>query len=117
MSHQNQIQTEVVKVNAAQPEPAIIARAAGLLRAGEVVVFPTETVYGLGADVFQPTALERIFAAKERPYSDPLIAHIADEASLELLSSDIFEQACAQRQFQDQPSPGAEPAGRAGESR
>src|ERR1700680_2678146 len=89
----DEIQTEVIRVDAMQPEASIIEHAAGLLRAGEVVVFPTETVYGLGADVFQPTALERIFTAKERPHSDPLIAHIADEASLELLSSDISEQA------------------------
>jgi len=87
------IQTEIVRVNAWQPEPAIIERAAGLLRAGNVVVFPTETVYGLGADVFQPAALERIFVAKERPHSDPLIAHIADEASLELLTTALSEQA------------------------
>ena len=87
------IETEVIRVNATQPEPAIIERAAGLLRAGNVVVFPTETVYGLGADVFQPAALERIFEAKERPHSDPLIAHIADEVSLELLTTALSEEA------------------------
>ena len=85
--------TEVIRVNATQPEPPIIEYAAGLLRAGNVVVFPTETVYGLGADVFQPAALERIFIAKERPHSDPLIAHIAGEASLELLTTALSEQA------------------------
>ena len=89
----DKIQTEVVHVNALQPEPSIIECAAGLLRAGNIVVFPTETVYGLGADVFQPAALERIFVAKERPHSDPLIAHIADEASLELLTTALSEQA------------------------
>lgn len=93
MSHRDYIRTEVVVVDAARPEPAIIERAARLLRGGEVVVFPTETVYGLGADVFQPEALERIFAAKGRPHSDPLIAHIADEGALELLATDIPEQA------------------------
>ena len=88
-----EIKTEVIPVHATRPEPLIIERAAGLLRAGNVVVFPTETVYGLGADVFQPAALERIFVAKERPHSDPLIAHIADEASLELLTTALSEQA------------------------
>lgn len=88
-----QIQTEVVRVDAVRPEPSIIDYAAGLLRAANIVAFPTETVYGLGADVFQPAALERIFVAKERPHSDPLIAHIADEASLELLTTAIPEQA------------------------
>src|ERR1700724_2797944 len=89
----DEIQTEVIRVDAMQPEASIIEHAAGLLRAGNVVVFPTETVYGLGADVFQPAALERIFLAKGRPHSDPLIAHIADEASLELLTTSLSEQA------------------------
>jgi L-threonylcarbamoyladenylate synthase len=88
-----EIETEVIQVDAIWPEASIIEHAAGILRAGNVVVFPTETVYGLGADVFQPAALERIFVAKERPHSDPLIAHIADEASLELLTTALSEQA------------------------
>jgi len=88
-----QTQTEVVRVDAVRPEPSIIDYAADLLRAANIVAFPTETVYGLGADVFQPVALERIFVAKERPHSDPLIAHIADETSLELLTTAIPEQA------------------------
>ncbi len=89
----DEIETEVIRVNAVQPEASIIERAAGLLRAGNAVVFPTETVYGLGADVFQPAALERIFLAKGRPHSDPLIAHIADEAALDLLTTALPEQA------------------------
>src|SRR5579875_247412 len=87
------IQTEILQVNPDHPEPAIIERAAALVRQGEVVVFPTETVYGLGADAFQPAALERIFAAKGRPYSDPLIVHIADEESLQLLTPTVSAQA------------------------
>ena len=89
----DEIETEVIRVSATRPEPSIIERAVDVLRAGNVVVFPTETVYGLGADVFQPAALERIFLAKGRPHNDPLIAHIADEASLELLTSALPEQA------------------------
>ena len=58
------IDTEVVAVDPVHPEAAKIERAAALIRAGEVVVFPTETVYGLGADALQPRAVERIFAAK-----------------------------------------------------
>jgi len=87
------IPTEVIIVDADQPEPAVIKRAATLLRDGEIVVFPTETVYGLGADAFQPTALERIFVAKGRPFSDPLIVHIADEHELELLTTTIPTEA------------------------
>lgn len=55
-----------------------IARAAELVRAGEVVGFPTETVYGLGANALDPDAVMKIFAAKDRPADNPLIVHIAD---------------------------------------
>src|SRR6266704_1878985 len=87
------IRTEIIEVNAKYPEPTVIERAAKLLHEGEIVVFPTETVYGLGADAFQPAALERIFAAKGRPFSDPLIVHIADEHEIELLTTTIPEHA------------------------
>ena len=83
------IRTEIIEVNAKYPEPKVIELAAKLLHDGEIVVFPTETVYGLGADAFQPKALESIFAAKERPFSDPLIVHIADAHELELLTTKI----------------------------
>ncbi len=59
-------------------DPAAIREAAALLRAGQLVAFPTETVYGLGADALDPAAVARIFAAKERPSFDPLIVHLAD---------------------------------------
>ena len=58
-----------------------IARAAGLLRAGELVAFPTETVYGLGADATSAAAVEAVFAAKGRPAGNPLIAHAANAAA------------------------------------
>ena len=57
--------------------------ASGLLAAGEVVALPTETVYGLAADALNPSAVARVFAAKERPSFDPLIVHIARPADLE----------------------------------
>src|SRR6266699_6200201 len=81
--------TEVLAVDPVHPDPSIIERAAALLRAGEVVVFPTETVYGLGAAALQTGAVERIFAAKGRPFNDPLIVHIAEENALEQLTSSI----------------------------
>jgi L-threonylcarbamoyladenylate synthase len=62
--------------------PAEIGRAAALLRAGALVAFPTETVYGLGADASNPDAVAGIFAAKGRPQDHPLIVHLA---SVELL--------------------------------
>jgi L-threonylcarbamoyladenylate synthase len=83
------IDTEVLAVDAIHPEIAKIERAAALIRSGEVVVFPTETVYGLGADALKPRAVKRIFIAKGRPLSDPLIVHIADERALAELVADI----------------------------
>ena len=60
--------------------PAIDARAARLLREGGLVAFPTETVYGLGADACSDAAVARIFAAKDRPDFNPLIVHLASRA-------------------------------------
>lgn len=58
------------------PDSKSIEEAAHLLGAGGVVAFPTETVYGLGADVFHPQAVARIFEIKQRPHFDPLIVHV-----------------------------------------
>jgi len=63
------------------PDAAEIERAVALLSAGELVAFPTETVYGLGADASSPSALVRIFAAKGRPKSHPLIVHFSGLAA------------------------------------
>lgn len=62
--------------------PETIARAAALLRDGQVVAFPTETVYGLGADATNAAAAARVFSIKNRPSFDPLIVHLADAAHL-----------------------------------
>ncbi|HXN10050.1 MAG TPA: L-threonylcarbamoyladenylate synthase, partial [Steroidobacteraceae bacterium] len=62
---------------AARVTPEQIERAARALRAGELVAFPTETVYGLGADAGNPQALRRLFELKGRPSSHPLIVHLA----------------------------------------
>ncbi|RLJ62151.1 L-threonylcarbamoyladenylate synthase [Sulfurisoma sediminicola] len=72
---------------------ADIARAAALLRAGELVAFPTETVYGLGADAANPQAVAKIFAAKGRPQDHPLIVHLADAPQLDAWARDIPEAA------------------------
>lgn len=61
--------------------PAGVAEAASLLRAGRLVAFPTETVYGLGGDASDPTAVAAIFGAKARPRFNPLIAHLPDAAT------------------------------------
>lgn len=64
-------------------DEAALERACALLRAGQVVAFPTETVYGLGADALNPDAVRAIFAAKERPADNPLIVHVARREQLE----------------------------------
>jgi L-threonylcarbamoyladenylate synthase len=66
-----------------------IEKAATLLKDGELVVFPTETVYGLGADALNPTAVARIFELKKRPRFDPLIVHIAAIEWIDRLALDI----------------------------
>jgi len=63
-----------------------IAEAARTLREGGIVAFPTETVYGLGADARNPRAVRRVFEAKGRPSDNPLIVHIADRGQLEELA-------------------------------
>lgn len=63
-------------------DPAAIAEAAGILGRGGLVAFPTETVYGLGANALDAGAVARIFAAKARPTFDPLIVHVADRSWL-----------------------------------
>jgi L-threonylcarbamoyladenylate synthase len=71
-----------VVTDVVQPDAAGIQRAAEVLRAGGLVAFPTETVYGLGAHALDREAVRRLFAAKGRPANDPLIVHVAtlDEA-------------------------------------
>ena len=64
----------------ASPGAAAIVRAAALLRAGRLVAFPTETVYGLGGDATDDHAVAGIFAAKSRPRFNPLIVHVGDLA-------------------------------------
>jgi len=68
----------VEKTDPHTPDSALIKRAAQALARGELVVFPTETVYGLGAHGLMPRALARIFTAKARPTTHPLILHVSD---------------------------------------
>jgi len=81
--------TEVVPVDPQRPDPEVIGRAAAILRQGGLVAFPTETVYGLGADGLNPAALARLFEAKGRPATDPVILHIADPDALPQLAQEV----------------------------
>ena len=67
-------------------DPRAVREAASVLRGGGLVAFPTETVYGLGADAFNPRAVARVFEVKARPSFDPLIVHLADAAQLPRVS-------------------------------
>jgi len=72
------VQTTIREVDPETPEAEAIAEAAELLRQGDLVAFPTETVYGLGANALNAEAVARIFAAKGRPARNPLIVHVAE---------------------------------------
>lgn len=77
------------------PTLTAIQRAADLLRAGDIVGMPTETVYGLGADALNPEAVARIFAAKGRPADHPLIVHLPDASHMTRWASRIPKEAIA----------------------
>lgn len=91
------MKTIVEKINAAKLADDIemqkIAEAARLLREGKLVAFPTETVYGLGADALNPEASKRIYEAKGRPSDNPLIVHIADFNDLKEITRELPEMA------------------------
>src|SRR5438270_825204 len=70
--------TEIVTIASDRPAADAIARAAEILRSGGLVAFPTETVYGLGANALNPEAVSQIFAAKGRPANNPLIVHVSE---------------------------------------
>ncbi|OKP98612.1 L-threonylcarbamoyladenylate synthase [Paenibacillus sp. P46E] len=72
-----------------------IEEAAALLREGSTVAFPTETVYGLGADARSTAAVEAVFAAKGRPSDNPLIVHIAERSELDGLVTEVHPSAAA----------------------
>jgi L-threonylcarbamoyladenylate synthase len=75
--------TETVIADEGEDTRDAVRRAVALLRAGQVVALPTETVYGLGADAFNPEAVARIYEAKDRPSFDPLIVHVAGKDKVE----------------------------------
>lgn len=83
------METEIVKITDIKAQAAAIARAGELLRAGEVVAFPTETVYGLGANGLDAAACRKIYAAKGRPSDNPLILHVASRAMVEQVAAEI----------------------------
>jgi L-threonylcarbamoyladenylate synthase len=88
-------ETLVIKVDPLNPEREAISRAAEIIRVGGLVAFPTETVYGLGADALNPRAVKKIFVAKGRPLDNPIIVHIAELAQLKVLADSLSAEAVA----------------------
>jgi L-threonylcarbamoyladenylate synthase len=74
--------TRLIPIDRASPEFDALNWAADVIRQGGLVAFPTETVYGLGANALDPEAVRRVFEAKERPTANPIIVHVADESML-----------------------------------
>src|SRR5271170_7997603 len=79
--------------NVVSPSPEAISRAVELLRQGQVVGMPTETVYGLAGDGLNPVALARIFEVKQRPLFDPLILHFADAEAAFAYAEEVPDEA------------------------
>lgn len=79
----------LLRVDPRQPDDAVIARAGAALRAGRLVAFPTETVYGLGANARDAAAVRRVFAAKGRPPDNPLIVHLASTDALPTVAAHV----------------------------
>ena len=89
------MRTIIEKMDENRIEEYVIARAGEILKQGGLVAFPTETVYGLGANALDEKAAERTYAAKGRPSDNPLIVHIADADALEAIVKNVPEKAYA----------------------
>ena len=85
------METKVVIIDRALIRDDQLLEGAAILRKGGLVAFPTETVYGLGANALDPEAAKKIYAAKGRPSDNPLIAHIGQRSDLEVLVKEIPE--------------------------
>lgn len=87
------METKILKIDPDRVEKEEMKEAARLIEQGELVAFPTETVYGLGADALRPEASAKIYAAKGRPSDNPLIVHIADFTDMERVAREIPDSA------------------------
>ena len=87
------MKTEILKINPKKVSIAAIKKAAAFIKKGELVAFPTETVYGIGADALNEKAVEKIFKAKGRPLDNPIIVHIYSPKQLKKLAKNIPKNA------------------------
>src|ERR1044071_2387986 len=85
--------TLLLQIDAEHPQEDDLAQAASIIRGGGLVAFPTETVYGLGADAMNEAAVQRLFEAKGRPADNPLIVHICSDEMLESTAVGLSEKA------------------------
>ncbi|MDF2676233.1 MAG: threonylcarbamoyl-AMP synthase [Bacillota bacterium] len=90
---ENKLNTKIVRIEKNNNAQEIISEAAKIINDGGLVVFPTETVYGIGADALNDDAVDKIFKAKGRPQDNPLIVHISSMDELNNLVSEIPEKA------------------------
>ncbi|MDD4878914.1 MAG: L-threonylcarbamoyladenylate synthase [Candidatus Omnitrophica bacterium] len=81
--------TAIIRINASRPAAAGMKKAASVLKKGGLVVFPTETVYGLGANLLDKKAVEKVYEIKKRPRNKPLTVHVADTASVRKITGKI----------------------------
>lgn len=79
----------IIKISPRYPAPRVIEEAARIIKNGGLVIFPTETVYGLGADAFNARAVRKIFRAKGRPDKKPLIVHVSKKSTIDMLARDV----------------------------
>jgi len=84
------MQTELIKITEQNSEK-VLNKATTIIKNGGLVVFPTETVYGLGANVFDDKAIAKIFVAKGRPGDNPLIVHVSEKSQLKELTDEVTE--------------------------
>jgi len=85
--------TVLIRINALRPEVAKIKKAASVLKRGGLIAFPTETVYGLAANLLDKKAVEKIYEIKNRPRNKPLTIHIADTAMVKRIAGRIPAEA------------------------
>src|SRR5262245_8685771 len=81
--------TSCIRIDSRRPDESTIRLAASIINEGGLVAFPTETVYGLGADAMNERAVDRIFEAKGRPADNPLIVHVSSERMLARVVSEV----------------------------
>jgi len=87
------METKILKINAKRIDYRKIKIAADVLQKGGLVAFPTETVYGLGADAFNAKAVRKIFEVKKRPWHNPLIVHIANKKDIKKVCKAVPKKA------------------------